>query len=227
MEKLDTSISKEYGPLVIWADDLIELFSELQVVCKDLKFVADDVKYDSIEEFTQESRGRKPTKVKIEVREPYLIIDLNTYSARLYISSSELLASGLFHKVDIILSRCERKPRLFFSSAWLLGSVLIIPNLFHLAPLKPFQYLYILVIMVAFLWMLFVCYIRLRKFSTVLPIRQEDSPSFIKRNIDSISIAMLSALFGAILGAMATKAVDKIWSSNQNISVERDISTST
>ena len=86
MERLDTSRSKEYGPLVIWANDLVELFSVLKD-CKDLEFVVDDVKYDSIDEFIQENRGRKPSEVKIKVREPYLTIDLYPRWAKLYVSS--------------------------------------------------------------------------------------------------------------------------------------------
>jgi class 3 adenylate cyclase len=40
MRKLDRSQSKEYGPLVIWAGDLIELLSELKD-CSGIDFVAD------------------------------------------------------------------------------------------------------------------------------------------------------------------------------------------
>lgn len=56
MEKLDTSRSKDYGPFVVWANDFFDLLSELKD-CKDFKLIADDVKFDSIEEFIQESRA--------------------------------------------------------------------------------------------------------------------------------------------------------------------------
>lgn len=220
MEKLDTSRSKNYGPLVIWANDLFDLLSELKD-CKDFKLIADDVKFDSIEEFIQESRGRKPSVVKIEVREPYLTIELYPSWARLYVSSSQLLASGLFLKVDSILSRCERKPRFFFSYIWAVGSSLIIPRLFYLSPLKPFAHLQICVFVLSFTWMFYLLYIRLWKFSSVLPVRQEYRPSFIKRNKDGIVIAVISALLGAVGGAAATKVADRIWPNSPSIMVER------
>lgn len=223
MEKLDTSRSKEYGPLVIWANDLVELFSELKD-CKYLKFVADDVKFDSIEEFILECSGRKPSEVKIEVREPYLTIDLYPRWARLYVSSRQLLASGLFLKVDSILSRCERKPRFFFSWAWLVGSAWVIPNLFYLTPFKPFAQLQVWAVVLIFAWMLFVAYIHLWKHSTVHPVRREDRPGFIKRNRDGIVVAVISALLGAVMGAAATRLADRIWPNSPNIAVERDAS---
>ncbi len=223
MERLDTSRSKEYGPLVIWANDLFELFSELKD-CKDLEFVVDDVRYDSIEEFIQESRGRKPAEVKIKVRDPYLTIDLYPRWAKLYVSSSQLVASGLFLKIDAILSRCERKPRFFFTWSWPVVSSWVIPNLFYLAPLKPFTYLQVWAFALTFAWMLFVGYIHLRKFSTVHPARQEDRPSFIKRNTDGIVIAVISAILGAVGGAVATKVADRMWPNSPNIAVERDAS---
>ena len=223
MERLDSSRSKEYGPLVIWANDLVELFSELKD-CKDLEFVADDVKFDSIEEFIQECRGRKLSEVKIKVREPYLTSDLYPSWAKLYVSSSQLLASGLFLKVDSILSRCERKPRFFFSWAWPACSAWVIPNLFYLTPLKPLAHLQVWAFVLTFAWMFFVGYIHLWKFSTVYPVRQEDRPGFIKRNRDGIVIAVISALLGAVMGAAATKLADRIWPNSPNIAVERDAS---
>jgi hypothetical protein len=223
MEKLDTSRSKDYGPLVIWANDLFDLLSELKD-CKDFELIADDVKFDSIEEFIQESRGRKPSVVKIKVREPYLTIEFYPRWARLYVSSSQLLASGLFLKVDLILARCERKPRFLYSFAWPVVGAWTIPNLFYLSPLKPFAYMQIWISVLIFAWVFFVGFIHLWKFSSVHPVRQEDRPGFIKRNTDSIVIAVISALLGAVGGAAATKMADRIWPSSPNIMVERDAS---
>lgn len=223
MEKLDTSRSKDFGPLVIWANDLFDLFFELKD-CKDFELIADDVKFDSIEEFIQESRGRKPSVVKIKVRDPYLTIELYPRWARLYVSSSQLLASGLFLRVDAVLSRCERKPRFFFSFAWPVGSAWIIPNLFYLLPFKPYAYLQIWILVLTLIWMFFVGYIHIWKFSSIHPARIEDRPGFIKRNTDGIVIAVIAAFLGAVGGVAATKVADRIWPNSPNIAVERDAS---
>ena len=223
MKKLDKSRSKDYGPLVIWANDLIELFSEL-ASHDGFSFVVDDVKFDSVEEFITESRGRRPSVVKIKVNDPYMTIDLDLFSARLYVSSSQLLASGLFLRIDSILSRCERKPRFFFSTWWPIASVWTLPNIFYLPFLKSFEYLQILASVLTLAWLLVAGYINLRKHSSVIPAHQEDMPSFFKRNSDGIVIAVISALLGAVGGAAATKVSDHIWPSSSNAPVLKDAS---
>lgn len=220
MKKLDKSRSKVYGPIVVWADDLFDLFSELKDF-SDFELVADDIKFDSIEEFIQESRGNKPSELKIKVRDPYLTIELDSHSARLYVASSQLLASGLFLKIDSILSKCERRPRFIFSSAWSFGGALIAPNIFYLEPFKQYSSLQVFAFAFAFSWMLLVGYIRLRHFSTVVPLRKDARPGFIKRNADGIVIATISALLGAVGGAVAAKIADRIWSPSSKVEIER------
>ncbi|OOF20750.1 hypothetical protein BZJ18_16710 [Salinivibrio sp. IB872] len=74
----------------MWASDLEDLFSEL-TNCTGIDLVANYVKFESVGEFVEFIKGRNPT--------------------------SNLLASGLFHKIDSILSRCERKPKFFYQYA--------------------------------------------------------------------------------------------------------------
>ncbi len=68
MENLDKPQSKSYQPLVLWVGDLIELFSYLKD-CTDIEFVADDVKFESVDEFVKESKGRNPSVVRINFLE--------------------------------------------------------------------------------------------------------------------------------------------------------------
>lgn len=212
MEKLDKPLSKDYGPLVIWASDLEELFSELEK-CKDINFVADDVKYESVEEFITVSKGRNPQIVKIKARDPYIDIELYHRWARLYVSSSELLASGLFLKIDSILSRCERKPRLIYRFALYYGISSIFPAISFLPPLKPYSNPILGALLLTLLWFIYVLYIHMWHFSTIRPMHREERPGFFRRNADSIVIAIIAALLGAVVGVAATKMADKLWPS--------------
>lgn len=223
MEKLDTPRTKDYGPLVVWANDLFDLISELKD-CEDIELIADDVKFESVEELIQERRGMRPSIVQIKARNPYLYIDLYPRWARVYVSSSQLVASGLFLKIDSVLSRCERKPRFFFSFLWPIVGVWTLPSFFFLAPFKPYAYLQIWTQMLTLSWMVLVGYIHIRKFSSVYPGRKEDRRSFFKRNADSIVIAVVSALLGAVGGAAATKVADRVWPNSPNTTVEMDAS---
>jgi hypothetical protein len=185
MERLDKPQSKDYGPLVIWADDLAEIFSALKT-CSESELIADDVKFDSVEEFVKESRGRNPRTVKIAARDPYLTVELGQRWARLYGSSSDLLPSGLFLKLDAILSRCERKPKFFYRYLWVMGCTWLFPNIFTLPPFRPHGQLGLWAAGLTFLWWLYVVFIHLWRCSIVRPLHREARPSFIRRNVDAI-----------------------------------------
>ena len=205
MEKLEKDISKNYQPLVMWVTDLAELM-DLFIESNNVRFVADDVKYESIEEFVKESRGRKPSSVKIKGSNPYITLDFDSSSAHLYISPDSLAGSGLFHKVDSILSRCERKPRFLyrFLWAWAISAAYL---LFYLPPFNQYFYLKDWVWAITFPWWCYVFYLNLFRHSVVMPIHKEERLSFFRRNIDGVIIAVIAA----IVGVIGTKVEDRVW----------------
>lgn len=208
--------SKKYGPVVLWADNLDELISTLKV-CESTLFVADDIQYDSVEEFVRERKGRKPRKVRVSGERPYIGIDLDPLWAKLDVSAlsvskDELLSLGLFKKLDAILSRCERKPKFLFSRrVWFVAIVL---NFIALAYNPSYEFAQIranVYLVTGFVLLFPVLTVLLRGHSVVLPRFAGDVPSFFQRNKDSIVVAVVSALIGSLFGVVATKAVDKVW----------------
>jgi hypothetical protein len=47
--------------------------------------------------------------------------------------------------------------------------------------------------------------------SIIMPIYKIDKTTFFARNKDNIAVALGAAMIGAIFGAVATKAVDRVW----------------
>lgn len=220
MEKLDKPLTKNYGPLVMWASDLAELLSELKD-CNNIEFVADDVKFDTVDEFVRESRGHSPSEVKIGASNPYLSVTLDRITAKLYVSSSQLLASGLFLRIDSILSRCERKPKFIYGIWWVWFSSSLVWIIF-LPPLKPYSYLVVWFFGLYIPWLIYIAFLNIWRFSVIQPMHREERPSFIRRNLDGIVIAIISALLGAIGGVVATKMADRIWPNTLNAAIEKD-----
>jgi hypothetical protein len=221
MQKLDRSQHKNYGPVILWAEDLTALVSELET-CEEVEIVADDVKYESIEELIRESKGRRPLVVKITALNPHVSIELNPHRAWLYVSSSNLQSSGLFFKVDSILSHCERKLKFFYEFVTVMVSATLLPNIFFLPFMQSFMFLHWWVFGATFAWLFYAAYINFWKYSLVHLVRRGDRPSFVKRNFDTIVIAIISALLGAVIGAAATKVVDRIWPSGPNPPLHSD-----
>jgi len=191
--------------------------------CKEIEFVVDNTKFDSVEEFVAEVRGQSPREISIKARDPYLNIDLDKFSARLYVSSSQLIASGIFFQLDAILSRCERKPKFVYSYKWTVGSLWILPNIFYLPPLKPFAYLQIWVSVLILTWVLYAMYVALLKHVTTYPVYREYKQSFLKRNFDSVAIAVISAFIGAVGGVAATKFADHFWPNSPVVTIEQNL----
>src|ERR1700738_1770777 len=88
MEKVDAPPFKGYRPLVVWADNFTEIISELGELCSDIELIADNVKYESVEEFASELKGRRPRNLKVRAKAPYSELELDPHSARFFISSS-------------------------------------------------------------------------------------------------------------------------------------------
>jgi len=207
---------KKYGPAVLWADDLRDMIDALKG-CENILFVADEVQYDSVDEFVSESRGRTARNVSISTEKPNINLDLDGMRTSLSvlsvsISKDELVSLGLFKKLDDLLSRCERRPRWLYK--FYTGPLIVfggigasrIPGIPEWLSLT----IYFATLPVV-VWVVFVTEIALRRHSFVRPFFRGDAPGFFRRNKDSIIVAVISALIGSIFGAVATKAVDKVW----------------
>lgn len=187
--------------------------------CKNIRLVADDVEYDSVEEFIKESKGKTPNVFKITAYEPYLKIEFYRSSARLYVSTSDLTGSGLYVKLVSQIKSCERQPWVLYSFWYAVLSTWAIQLLFVLPTLKPFNYLELWFIITNLIWVLWIIFVRFRKFSLVHLLASQDPRTFWQRNSDNAFIALFSAMLGAVGGVVATKGADRIWPSVSNATV--------
>jgi len=219
MKRLDVHQSMNFRPLTMVGADLSRVL-ELLTPCQEVRIVADDVEYDSVDEFLAESKGKTPKSVKIFACDPYLTIDFTNFSARLYVSTSDIKGAGIFAQLVAHIRSCERKPRLFYSYWYAVTSTWVIQASFALPMLVPFKHFQIWLILANVLWVAWVFYVQLRRFSLILPIAAQDPRTFWQRNSDSVAVAVFSALLGALGGAAATKAADRLWPTPPATSVE-------
>ncbi len=125
MEKLDIPQSRRFGPLVIWADELREITRIISQASKMLKIIAEDIRYESIDELLQEVAGGVLKNIEFSASDPYCTISLNDRSASLYVGSSNTESIALFHRVCDVISKCERKPRVAYK-VWRIAIFFII-----------------------------------------------------------------------------------------------------
>ncbi|MCA9233564.1 MAG: hypothetical protein KDA57_23190 [Planctomycetales bacterium] len=209
-KQLDAPQRRSFQPLVLDAADVAEILETLST-CRDVKLIADNVEYESAEEFRTESKGRVPTEVRISAWEPYVTIDLYRFSASLHVSTSDLRGTGLFTKLAQLLQKRERKPRFLYSFSYIVPSSWVIQLVFLIPPLKSISYLSGWLLLINILWVVWVLFVQMRRHSQVFPSYRSQSGSFWRRNFDNSVVALLSALVGAIAGAAATRVADRIW----------------
>lgn len=200
MKKLDTSHTKNYGPLRLFEADLEDIFTELNA-CKESELVADDTQYDSVKEFFSINQIKIPRFVRVSGKEPYVTIELSPSVARLYVGSSDVTAMGVFARLDKLLTRYERKPRFIYKTHWMLASMLSVFIINKSSISNSFIYLVPLHIAINTAWVIWAEYIKITSYSKVIP--NKNSENFWQRNRDGLFIAAISALFSSIITKLA------------------------
>ena len=226
MKKLDSHQSKRYGPLVMWLNDLNELFSifsKLQSF-EGFEFIVDNTKFDTIEEFTQEYQGRDPHEIQVRIYKdnsikPLVDIHLSPNYTGLSILSNDLIISGLFREIDLILSRCQRKPFWFFDNSfcfkfalfWFVACSVLSTFPYIFLGLTPFKIylnnIFWFVLPFLCIWLLFTTHMHFKKLAVIHSMSREMRPSFIKRKKDDIFLALICIIAGTII----TKVVDNLF----------------
>lgn len=207
MKKLEKSLSKYYMPLILRANDFDDINSIL-IGHGDVEIIADDVKYDDLKEFLEENKTQKPSNVLITGRNPYLTLEISPNHCRLYISSDNLLATGIFTKIDSILTHCERKPKILYQQSSNLIFIILLLAIqytsksFNIIPKQYEVYSFIIfhTFMLIYLsWLSYISFINIYRHSLIYTITDKGQPGFIKRNFDYFIVSLISLLVGGVL----------------------------
>jgi hypothetical protein len=139
--------------------------------------------------------------------------------AKSYVASSPT-SLQLYHELDEVMKRCQRKPAALYKYwAVLLASQIPWATSFAWEP-KVAGFPVLLGLQLVLLsWMLWVVFISLRRHAVVILRRRDEVPSFFRRNKDSLVIALISALMGGIVTLGFSKVKDIVFSAVPAVSV--------
>lgn len=129
MKKLDKSISKDFSPVVMYLEDLKDIERILREKGEDFQIKHADCLYDSVQELVDLIGSKEIKDVEIGSRNPYVSIGLKSTSTALYVSGGDTtLISGIFHQIEEVISRSNRRPRWIYkpSGAFILSILLIV-----------------------------------------------------------------------------------------------------
>src|ERR1700730_7580693 len=208
MEKVDAPPFKGYRPLVVWADNLKEIISELGELCSDIELIADNVKYESVEEFASELKGGRPRSLKVIARAPYTVLELSPKSATLFVSSGQPAALGVFTKIESILHRVENKPAWMYNT-WFVPLIIITVSIVSIAITKSnvsrdiyniIRFCVLFLLLLLFIACnVYAVYVRIKRYYLINSTFLHQKQGFLKANFDKIILSAISAIIGGFI----------------------------
>jgi hypothetical protein len=204
MKELLPSIRKTLPPLKLYLEDIEFLVKRLESISDDITITTRTHEFENITEFCEVTKNPLRT-LRVESRNPHLQVDLNRFSASLYLSEDRSEARGVLEQIDSYLRR-RRKPL----TSILISSVPTIAYLalpmfapFFVARLFPPKFQSIgafLLFSLSFFPLLFGLFLWRQKYTIVIPKHRSDASSFWERNWEKIAIAIVTGLITGILG---------------------------
>lgn len=206
MKKKVQTFSKDLKMPQLYRNDLeaIERVIKEELKPREYKLETKEYEYDSLELIPEDAEP--VTDFRIQTSGPYISVELNRFSARVYAGNDDINTTGALTKILGILSKRERKV-LFWSQkiAMLFAPILFavsMPTLTTTNEITSVMHwiVAISVPLIAVFWWLVSVYSSMYKFSTITFISSKKSPGFIKRNRDQILVGLIVGIPVAIVG---------------------------
>jgi hypothetical protein len=207
MKKLDKPLSKEYPPLKLYLEDVEEIERILSDGSSTVSVETDDYTFPSVKEFAESYRQKRIHTLHIKGSNPYVTIDFDRVSSRIYVSSSSTDGSGIFYLLDQVLRRRILPGHWLYSFKLLMTLNILIPVASTLGLTGPLPVTVTLSSLLLF-WMFRAAYVRLKRHSLVVVSDKLSRQGFLRRNKDNLAIVIISALLGAVLGVGGTLLVN-------------------
>lgn len=220
MKKIKKAPNKYYPPLVLWAEDLLEIESYMREYAKEdgsIKITANEIYYDSVDEFLKGSKGQTAYEIDITaVQEDFnfnISLNLTKDWAHLEGSCNENFVTAIFFRIDEILARCQRKPTFIYHPVWGAFTIPLIISILSISlgiyydynPTSP------TILLISF-WLFYS--MNLKCLCKIHPTYKHEKVNFFRRNFDQIILLVIGTALGVILSATAPKVIDKIWPPN-------------
>jgi hypothetical protein len=126
MEKIDKSISEDYGPVVLYIEDLEEMIDVFSESGGELEFISGDCKFDSIDELTDHFKNNYPNSVNLKQSKPYINVEIGENKSSLFASSSKEAAYIVYRLDKIIKSTQRRFPLMYGMNSIFYSAILMI-----------------------------------------------------------------------------------------------------
>ncbi len=203
MQKLTKPLVKEYLTSKIFLEDLEKIEAIfIDAGVEDFKISTEDYRFNSIRELADKYRNQNLRELEISAHAPYLNVDFSKHTVKLYCGDDNERSTGLFYKIDFILSQVIRKPNFLYSyhTFWVASIIFLIIDLFTSVS-RDHLVFYVVVRIVYAVWCGWLIYIRLFKSSDINLNYKSDVQKFFSK---------YKTIFTIIFTALITYFLDNI-----------------
>ena len=196
MEKIKDSISKVLPPLRLYLDEVQELYDFVASVAENVTLEAEDYRLNSPEELKNLCVSNIHNLV-IGAQRPYIKVELGHFFARIYLGSGDVKAVGIASTLESILLKGRAK--VYFAPSGIVAGILVGSSfsIGYTAKNVALTGICIAFAVAYFIILLIDQRFRLKRYSTVLPVRRKEAASFLARNKDQILLLIIGAVIGS------------------------------
>lgn len=205
--KQDNNFSRKYAPLVLWYEDVEEIFDTLSNSAKSIKLSNGTYEFDNLSETRDHCSNEPQNKFKVSASEPYTRFEGDRMGASLYVSGNEKSAHVYF-EINNVLTRAQRKPTILYRS-WLVTVVILLLGAVPRVIQDPIWSQIILPMQIAaFAWFLWIMFLGLRRATVVHLVRRSEGKGFFERNKDQLLMMIIGIIVGGLLTFAGTQIRD-------------------
>jgi hypothetical protein len=211
--KKNKSFRKEYGPVVVWLDDINKL---VEVMGGKADISTNDYQFESIEDL-KTHYGPGPFKaLKISSSKPSAYVEFSRMSVSCYVFPSPT-AAQTFHEIDDVLKKCQRRP-LFIYRFWF-AVVATIPLLLLWGLDEKYKDTTLLAIAstilpLAVLWGLVNT---IRGQAAITLKHRHEARTFLERNRDQLLLLLIGAIVGGLFTFAGTVMKERFYPASPTV----------
>lgn len=211
MRELKKSISVDFPPVRLYLDDVEQLFNILKKRAKSVNIETEKYELDDVAHL-KEIKSDKIHKLTLSSSNPYISIDFESDSARVYISEDTTLNRGILSEIEDVIKRCRRRIAHIFHKShpeFYLSAVAALSVLQVHEYMKGWLFgaFTALIITPIVLGIIFYCKIDFYQYSTIILSERHGQDTFFKRNRDGIVVGIIVAIITAVVTWLLVKLV--------------------
>lgn len=216
MKKLIKNFSKDFPPVRLYLEDLVEIENVLKKICKNIEISTEDHVLENLLEDLKKINKDKISSLHFHCSDPYITLDFNKSSIRTYVwDQDNLTAMGALLKIESIL-----KKRIAFTKYlslnpnskfyWFFFFPLIVLVGSGKIGIPKHELFFNILFLGAFILWFFASFIfSFKEYTIIYLMNRSDHSNIFVRNKDQLFVNFLCILAGIIL-TLFFQAVFKI-----------------